>query len=266
MAINWEATFSKLLDPYEVKARLFPGLLVLLPAILFLALLYGAKNPVVVGLSTVLATCGGPYLLSSFVRTWGLRAQDRLVKNWGGLPTTVVLRHRDATLPQPTKLRYHELVATRLGVTLPSAVEEQRDPEKADQAYAAVIDALRPLTNERKRFALLFKELVSYGFNRNAHGSRWIGVAVAVITTVATLTHAGALNLTHPHWISAGLDDVHIAVLLSSAVLFALWCIHFNADTVRLAGYAYAKRLLEALDHIPKKSLRQIRKSPESVT
>lgn len=30
--MNWIAISDKLLDPYEVRARLFPGLLVLLPA------------------------------------------------------------------------------------------------------------------------------------------------------------------------------------------------------------------------------------------
>lgn len=82
--MSWSAVFAKLLDPYDFKARLFPGLLVLLPAIVFLVLVYGPKHPLVVALSSVLATCGGPYLLVSFVRTWGQRAQDRLNAKWGG--------------------------------------------------------------------------------------------------------------------------------------------------------------------------------------
>ena len=51
--MQWAAVFEKLLDPYDVKARLFPGLLVLLPAIAFLALLYGATNPVLATLTRV---------------------------------------------------------------------------------------------------------------------------------------------------------------------------------------------------------------------
>ena len=105
--MNWTVNFDKMLDPYDVKARLFPGLLVLLPALLFLGLLYGTKSPLVVGLSAVLGTCGGPYLLANFVRTWGQRAQDRLFQEWGAPPSTIILRHRDTTLPSQTKLRYH---------------------------------------------------------------------------------------------------------------------------------------------------------------
>lgn len=262
--MNWTAVFDKMLDPYEVKARLFPGLLVLLPAILFLALLYGTKSPVVVGLSTVLAACGGPYLLSSFVRTCGLRAQDRLFQEWGAQPSTIMLRHRDTTLPQQTKLRYHELAALRLGVTMPSAEDEQRDDAHADQAYAAAADALRPLTNDRKSFPFVFKELVAYGFNRNAHGSRWVGFSVASTTAIATLLHAHALRLQQPYWDLSGLDNAHMVVLVAALGLAALWCRHFTAETVKLAGFSYAKRLWEALEKVPKKPSRAHRKISET--
>lgn len=260
----WATVFNKMLDPYEVKARLFPGLLVLLPAILFFALLYGTTSPVVVGLSAVLAASGGPYLLSTFVRTWGLRAQDRLFRKWGAQPSTIMLRHRDTTLPQQTKLRYHELAALRLGITMPSAEDEQRDAAYADQAYAAVADALRPLTNDRKAFPFIFKELVAYGFNRNAHGSRWVGISVASSTAIATLLHAHALQMQQPYWVFSSLDNTHIVVLVAALGIAALWCAHFTEGTVKLAGYSYAKRLWEALEKVPKKPAH--RKNSETVS
>lgn len=262
--MNWTAIFDKLLDPYDVRARLFPGLLVLLPAILHLALLHGSKSPMVVGLSSVLLASGGPYLLSSFVRTWGQRAQGRLFRRWGAQPSTILLRHRDLTIPAPTKQRYRDLAAARLGVTMPSAEEEQKDPAGADLAYAAAADALRPQTNDRKAFPFVFKELVAYGFNRNAHGSRWVGFGVAVITIIATLWHAGVLSLQAPHWRTPALDNAHVVVLVLALAMAVLWCAHFTGETVRLAGVSYAKRLWEALDQVPKKPSRTQRKPSES--
>lgn len=244
---------DKLLDPYDLTARLLPGLLVLLPAILCIAVLYGAKSPIVVALSSVLATCGGPYLLSSFVRTWGQRAQDRLFRQWGGQPTTLLLRHRHDHLPPLTKGRYRELAASRLSVALPTDVEEEDDPTKADQAYVAAADALRPLTNDRKAFPFVFKELVAYGFNRNAHGSRWVGLAVAAATVVTALTHAGALRMQPPYWALTDLDTANIVVLVVSVGFACLWCFHFSAQTVQQAGFSYAKRLWEALEKVPKR-------------
>ena len=247
---------DKILDPYDLTARLLPGLLVLLPAILCIAVLYGAKSPMAVALGSVFATCGGPYLLSSFVRTWGQRAQDRLFRQWGGQPTTLLLRHRHDHLPPPTKERYRELAASRLGIALPTDGEEQADPAKADQAYIAAADALRPLTNDRRSFPCVFKELVAYGFNRNAHGSRWVGLAVAVATVLTTLTQAGLLRMQPPYWAIADLDHGHIVVLVVAVGFTCLWCFHFTAQTVQQAGFSYAKRLWEALEKVPKKPVR----------
>lgn len=247
---------DKVLDPYDLTARLLPGLLVLLPAILCIAVLYGAKSPIAVALGSVLATCGGPYLLSSFVRTWGQRAQERLFRQWGGQPTTLLLRHRHDYLPPPTKERYRELAASRLGVALPSHGEEEHDPATADWAYIAAADALRSLTNDRRAFPLVFKELVAYGFNRNAHGSRWVGLAVAAVTVVTALAHAGLLHLQPPHWTTADLDTSHVVVLIVAVGFACLWCFHFTARTVQQAGFGYAKRLWEALEKLPKKPVR----------
>lgn len=264
--MNWTAISEKLLDPYDVRARLFPGLLLLLPTILYLALLHGTKSPLVVGLSSVLAACGGPYLLSSFVRTWGLRAQGELFQRWGAQPSTILLRHRDTTLPTLTKRRYHELVAVRLGVAMPSAEDELKDPAHADLAFAAAADALRPQTNDRKAFPFIFKELVAYGFNRNAYGVRWVGFGVAVITAIATLASAGAFDFRSPYWRTPALDNAHIIVLVSALVMSILWCAHFTGETVRLAGVSYAKRLWEALDKVADKPSRVQRKRSVSAT
>lgn len=247
---------DKILDPYDLTARLLPGLLVLLPAILCIAVLYGAKNPTIVALSSVLIACGGPYLLSSFVRTWGQRAQDRLFRRWGGQPSTILLRHGHGQLPSQTKERYRDLASSRLGITLPSAEDEARDPAKADQAYVAAADALRPLTNDRRSFPFIYKELAAYGFNRNAYGSRWVGFAVAAATVVAILMHADVLHIQQPYWTATRLETSHIVVLVVALGFCGLWCIHFTAQTVKQAGFGYAKRLWEALEKLPKKPTR----------
>lgn len=88
--MQWGSAVAKLLDPYDMKARLLPGLLVLLPAIVFLALLYGPKNPAPATLLSVISACGGPYLLASFIRTRGQNAQEGLYKKWGAQPSSTV--------------------------------------------------------------------------------------------------------------------------------------------------------------------------------
>ncbi len=254
--VNWAALFDKMLDPYDIKARLFPGLLVLVPAITFLVLLYGRQSPTVVGLAAVLGSCGGPYLLANFVRSWGQRAQDGLFRKWGAQPSTIMLRHRDGVLPMQTKLRYHALIESRLAVVMPTAEEELRNPDVADLAYAAAADALRPLTNDRTKYPFVFKELVAYGFNRNAHGARWVGLTVAVLTLLAAALHAGALRLSPVTIDLAALGNAHIVVMALGLGMAGLWSLHFTSETVRMAGFSYAKRLWEALEKVPKKPSR----------
>jgi hypothetical protein len=248
--MNWPAIFSKLLDPYDMKARIFPGLLLLVPVIVFMALVLGPKNPLIVTLSSILATCGGPYLLASFVRTWGQRAQDRLNNKWGGQPSTIMLRHRDSRMTNLTKLQYHQLIEQKLSIKMPTAAEEAADSYGADGAYTSAANALRPLTGDVKKFPFVFKELVAYGFNRNSYGSRWVGVLICLATITATVLHAGFLILVNPYIninAQSRMEPVHLIILVIAVAFLGMWLFHFTAKTVEQAGYSYAHRLWESL-------------------
>jgi hypothetical protein len=255
--MTWSAIAEKAFDPYDLRARLFPALLVLAPGIVYVGTAYGAQHPTMALLVSIAAACGGPYALASIVRTWGQRAQDRLYRRWGALPTTMLLRHRDERLPTPTKRVYHRLIQDKLGVALPGEAQEAADPAAADQAYAAAGDALRPLTNDRSRFPFVFKELVAYGFNRNAYGARWAGALVCVLAIVAALFRAGALALDEPYWNARALSTMDTAggwTLGVAALMLLLWLFHFRATTVEQAGFSYARRLLETLDAVASRS------------
>lgn len=265
--MNWSAIFSKLFDPYDMKARILPGLLLLIPVVVFIALILGPKNPLIVTLSSVLATCGGPYLLASFVRTWGQRAQDRLNKKWGGQPSTIMLRHRDSRLANLTKLQYHQLIQQKLSLKMPTAAEETADSYGADGAYTSAANALRPLTSDVKKFPFVFKELVAYGFNRNAYGSRWVGALICIATIVSTMLHARLLILFSPYVdlkARTGVGAADLLVLIIAIAFLGVWLFHFTERTVEQAGYSYARRLWEALLIIRKTATKTNRESEKS--
>lgn len=122
---------------------------------------------------------------------------------------------------------------------------------------------MRPLTNDRKKFPFVFKELVAYGFNRNAYGSRWVGIGVCFVSAIATLQHASAIRLDHPYFDLSQIDNVHAVVLMFAFGVSLLWSFHFTADTVRLSGISYSRRLWEALEQVTKKPSKEVRKTPE---
>jgi len=255
--VQWQAAFSKLLDPYEFKARLIPGLLLLVPPISFIALAWGAEHPIPASLSSILVICGGPYALAAFVRTWGQRAQEKLFRRWGGAPSTILLRHRDQKLAEPTKQQYHQLIQTKLNIKIPNGDAERSDPRSADAAYVAAADALRPLAADKKKYPFVFKELVAYGFNRNCYGIRWFGLMSAAATVLAISIHVNFLQLfptgIHPE-VFREVDVGPRLTLLLSMVLMLLWMFHFTARTVEQAGYSYARRLYETLSRVPKQA------------
>ena len=120
-------------DPYERKARLIPGLLVALPLLVPLMSVYGARHPVLTGVLGLLGGCGAMYALASIARGRGKKLEEMLAKEWGGMPTTIALRHRDASaLDSVSKRRYHDAIASKLGITMPTAEEEAADPARAD--------------------------------------------------------------------------------------------------------------------------------------
>ncbi|MEN1712839.1 hypothetical protein AAIH22_32095, partial [Pseudomonas aeruginosa] len=105
--------FELVKDPYERKARVVPGLLVALPLLVPLLCVYGAKHPVLTGVIGLLGGCGAIYALASVARGRGKKLEELLVKKWGGMPTTIALRHRDNFLDSVSKQRYHSAITTK---------------------------------------------------------------------------------------------------------------------------------------------------------
>ena len=73
---------TELVNSYSLRARVFPGLLVLMPVYLSTAILapgiYDDFSP----LLPVLAAMGGVYLLSHLVRRMGRAKQPKLWQSW----------------------------------------------------------------------------------------------------------------------------------------------------------------------------------------
>src|ERR1700730_18752231 len=83
-----------LLDEYNRRARLVPGLFFVLPVPVVIVALGLRQNPVVAVLVSLIPVMGGPVALADYVRQRGLKVQEALYAAWGGSPTTAALRYR----------------------------------------------------------------------------------------------------------------------------------------------------------------------------
>ena len=62
---------SKVTDPYERQARLYPALLALLPLLAMIGLLYAPAATALAGIVTVAVLCGGLYFMTKRLpRIW----------------------------------------------------------------------------------------------------------------------------------------------------------------------------------------------------
>lgn len=239
---------KQITDPYERKARATPALLVALPVLIPLVSAYGPRDPALMAVVALFSTCGVIYALSSIARGRGKALEERLVQDWGGLPTTIVLRHRDAYLEGPTKARYHEAIEKKLGMKIPSAEEEAANPRAADEAYAGASRRLRELT--RNNPPLLLKENTAYGFHRNMVAMKPLGIFSSLVGFTYGILLSKTIAFKPIQMFPERMADPGLPAgltLACSLLLLWAWCFYFKKSMVRRIGFAYAERLYEQL-------------------
>lgn len=242
----------QIFDPYERKARLTPSLLAISPVLAVLPGSYALKPDVSAALVALLSTLGILYVMASIARELGKRLENNLFMSWGGKPTTILLRHRDHSLDPTTKARYHAFLSSRIDATFPTADQERMDAISADNLYAAGAKWLLEQTRDTRKFALLFKENISYGFRRNCLGLRPYALIIAIGSLMWALVSIGAVT---PQGIRLDIL-VHSSASSLTGIAGCLcailaWLLFFTERTVRTAAFSYADFLLRSCDSLP---------------
>ncbi len=232
-----------LMDAYTFRARLVHAFLASLPAalaalpwapdILTTVKAMGAGTLVAVLMTAIMVQVG---------RHAGRRLQHELFAEWGGSPTTRLLRHRETT--NSTLLhRRHAQVAMLTGLQLPSAAEEEQDPAKADEIYETCIAIFREKTRDTRRFGHLFSENCDYGFRRNLWGLKSFGISLAAAVVVGAGVYIAVVMRT-----SGRVPTPAVVAAAGSAVVVTAWLSYVKKDWVRAVADAYAERLLATLE------------------
>ncbi len=245
--------WAKFFDAYDLRARVRPALLCLLPPLVVLVLVFPVSMSWQKSVLSLLLWCGGFFLLSRIARDAGKRIQDALYEEWSGAPTTHLLRHRDRRLDVHSKRTLHAKVSALSGVPMPSPEQEDNNCDAADEAYRAATLWLIKNTRDTKRFALLFKENTNFGFQRNALGLRWVGATIALLTMAWLLLASGLLSFTAPHLHAERWQTLSLGMgtsLAVSVVMLAVWLLAITPGSVQRTGLAYAERLMECADSL----------------
>lgn len=240
-------------DPYDRNARLAPALLTLLPIIAIFERLYADQIAVLTNIAFVIIWCGGLYLLSNLSREFGKRLEPRLFDKWGGKPSTQLLRHRDTRIENITKKRYHSFLSSAINEHFPDPVEEASDPTSADEVYQSGVRWLLNKTRDRKSFALLFKENVSYGFKRNALGLKPFALSVCVACFVWIAVDQSLLFVSEKIIETSAFSNFTYGAKMAlafTAFMSLVWMFFFTEKTLKNQAVTYAETLLRACDEL----------------
>lgn len=247
-----DSRLFKLFDRYDVLARMVPGALSVLIPLAGLLMAFPdlvAGNPLRAAGSGVVVVALS-YLFINLARSRGRAIQEKLKRAWGGMPTEILLRHRDVSIEAPTKLAYHkELQKLAPDLALPDAAAEAAQPALADDLYRA---AVRRLIEKRrdKKYYLILNDNIAYGFWRNLLGMRNISSVIGVCAMAAVLV--SCMNWPPMNTLNGWFTAMSFAPLKLAALGFlALWEIFLFAivrsHRVWDSGVAFAERLLASL-------------------
>lgn len=258
--------FLELFDSYNRKARLIPGLLTVFSPLLALLAWFPELIISSVGatLFTLASSCGLLFMIASLARTRGREVERRLLKEWGGWPTTILLRHNCDRLDSHTRERYHKFLAANVpGLHMPTAAEEAANLASADKAYSSAVMWLKERTR-RAGFSLVEGENAQYGFRRNLFGMKPIGIFGSLVTFALAIW---AILMARPEFLSALYSGSPSAILaqvrlFQPTVMAALvvnvlaligWIFFVTGNWVKEGGFQYATALLATCDKLSQK-------------
>jgi hypothetical protein len=228
------------IDAYTIKARIAPAIVVVLPLI-SVALVWFPKLLSLPGLSA-LGTAGVALvvIVAWQTRRAGKQLQEELKREWGAMPTTIVLRHSDDTFTESQKARYHAMLQERVpGISIPDAQAEARDPAEADRNYAMATDWLREQTRDNP---VVSSENATYGFFRNLCALRGQGLASSAVGIIAS---GAAIALDKA---PATPETAAVVSLGISLVCVAVMFLHATRRHVETASREYAVALIRSVD------------------
>ena len=207
------------LDAYTLRARLVPAIIAGAPAFAFAAIFVSWGG---LGFTHVIAGTALTVLFAVFAdvaRRRGKAIEPRLIASMGGLPTTTMLRHRDDTYDPDSRAKLHAFIAAKLRQPSPTPDDEGANPAAADTYYARGVTWLRENTRDTKKFDILFKENIGYGFRRNLLGLKLPGLllnAFIVAVCLGIFWHRWPVDLSRPF-------DAKLLAVVIIAVLHATY-------------------------------------------
>ena len=239
-------------DQYTARARIQPAFIVALPVGLLL-FMFLVENPIAAMGFFGIFVVAGTAIAAQMGGEPGYNSQGKLWKDWGGPPTTRLLRHRKCPGDIAIASELRKSIEVWIGWSLPAKWQEELCPEWADRRYAEATAWLIEATRDSAKFPLVFAENINYGFRRNLWGLRWWGRCTsglgAAISWFMVLSITWWRHWPEPWWHIFVEPDfgvvVRLAVATANTILLMFWLCRVRPGWVKSAADLYARRLME---------------------
>lgn len=222
----------EIFDPYELRARILPALVVVSPLIFPGLILVQAISPNLTT-STLIGLGLLPliYVLSFVVRSLGKAQEPKIWATWDGAPSIRFVRPNDSTLSADIKNSIAVAVNQLFSIDLNAA---QLSPSQQDQRIDDAFRLVRQRVRQRDPAGLWYTHNAEYGFLRNLYASWWLWAVFGGIIAIA-----GALGL------YLSVDTLLYETILVSGMLFVLlaWVMYkyILPSLLRIAADRYAE-------------------------
>lgn len=245
-------SLKKHFDDFVFEARIKPALVASFP-IFMIAVSNGLLNREYseAGLAGFFAIILIGFMAHS-IREFGKKYEEKLFKELGGKPTSIILRFSDSTVDNISKIRYHHWLNTRIdGLKLPLSLEEENNDPQSDDKYESSINFLRNYANShRDELPRVYQELKKYNYWRNLYGGKWLVLLSYMIAILYMICRIFTSNLG---------QDFTLFLLSSKELLgmlmwFIMFCSVVTKKVVKRNAYDYAKALLESIELLSRQS------------
>ena len=241
---------KKHFDDFTLNARVKPVLTIVLPFIV-MAIYKGIvdfeiKETGILLLVAVIVLTFGAYV----IRELGKAYEERMYKELGAMPTTIILRLSDDKIDDISKMRYHKYINSNYNDThLPLTIEEERGNSQSDNEYSSAINILRTTANShRVKFPRVYQDLKKYNYWRNLYGSKWYVLGLYFITVVTQVLRMENHDILSVLKLSSSESVMLVGLICWSAI----FCSVVTKRTVTRNAFEYAKTLVEIIEELEK--------------
>lgn len=172
-------------DSYDIKARLAPALLLILPALITFWTYFSPEIEKITKVFSGIMSVVIYYALSVIVRHLGKKVEPSLWESWGGAPSTIIVSWKDNSIGNDLKAKYHKMISQDQDLPMPTKEEELADPEVAMRQIDQAFERVKGVIRKEDKDGLWSIANSEYGFARNLYGSKWVWLII-ILAMIAT--------------------------------------------------------------------------------